>query len=392
MRLAKILLLQAVLLACSAHSETFKPQYYEKAVESLPMPDILTSPSGVKIITAADWEKFARPEIVAILKREIYGTPLPRPSSVSFEASESCELFGGLGSFQTVRVTVADKAGSRGFSFGLSMPAKTAKPAPAFAGFHLTGPCDASAKILLERGFALMSFNADEAYPDSSAQNAFKSSVFSIFENAEKLRKKSSAIAAWAWTLSFALEYAVHDKRLDPERIFAAGHSRFGKTALVAAAFDTRFAGCIANNSGCMGAAPSRRMFGESVQTISKNFPHWFSPNFTKYASDTALLPIDQHQLLACIAPRPLYVASASEDQWSDPFGELSSLVEAGKIYRLYGADALPDAGNFSLDAPFFGNTGYHLRRGPHAMLEYDWTQFAEFAARQLKKTDSAER
>ena len=130
-----------------------------------------------------------------------------------------------------------------------------------------------------------------------------------------------------------------------------------------------------------MGAALSRRRFGESVKHITTLFPFWFSKNLNKYRDNEGELPIDQHHMLACVAPRALYVASASKDFWADPKGELMGLAEASKIYRLYGAKKLPTLDNLAIEKPFIGdNVGYHLRDGAHNMTHYDWRQYLNFA------------
>ena len=194
------------------------------------------------------------------------------------------------------------------------------------------------------------------------------------------------SIAAWAWGCSRVLDYLLTLKNIDKKRTIVMGHSRLGKTSLWCGAQDQRFAMVISNNSGCSGAALSRRNYGETVPRINKSFPWWFCNKYQTYNQDVPSLPMDQHELLALIAPRPVYVASAQEDKWADPRGEFLSLQEASKVYALYGYDTLQ---GYSFPAPnehlWKGNCGYHMRTGVHDVTDFDWQSYIEFADKHLK-------
>jgi hypothetical protein len=185
--------------------------------------------------------------------------------------------------------------------------------------------------------------------------------------------------------MSRIMDYLQQDPSIDPKKVVLMGHSRLGKASLWAGASDPRFAIVISNESGEGGAALSKRAFGETVKQINDQFPHWFVAAFKKYNDNEKALPLDQHMLLALIAPRPLYVASAAGDLWADPKGEFLSAVNAGKVYALFGKKGLGTDTMPPVDHPVGNTVRYHIRSGGHAVTLYDWQQYMDFADMQLK-------
>ena len=229
--------------------------------------------------------------------------------------------------------------------------------------------------FIIERGYGLATFHYADLVPDQ-ADPDYGLQILSGMD------ESWGAIGMWAWGYSRVLDYLLEETRWIDIPVIAAGHSRLGKTALWAAAQDQRFAAVISNNSGCLGAALSRRKYGETIEDIVDRFPYWFTPALNKYRGNEEALPVDQHQLLALIAPRPLYVASAKQDRWADPEGEYLATAAASLVYSLYGletpwGDVVPDS-----DTPIGDFVGYHIRTGGHDVTRYDWQQWLNWADR----------
>ena len=236
---------------------------------------------------------------------------------------------------------------------------------------------------IVARGYAVATCYYGDFDPDYD--DGFANGAHALERAGIASPSRGGAIAAWSWGLSRLLDVLGTIPEIRADQVVCIGHSRLGKAALWAAASDERFAGTVSNDSGCGGAALTRRDVGESVASITTEFPHWFAPTFAGYAHRRAELPVDQHHLLALIAPRPLYVASASEDLWADPDGEYLSGVLATPAWELHGEHGLAAAPPPAPGVSIGDHVAYHRREGAHDILAEDWRHYLEFADRHLR-------
>lgn len=241
-------------------------------------------------------------------------------------------------------------------------------------------------ELVTQQGFALISTYYGDIDPDFD--DGFKNGIHAAIKagtSALPAKDEWGSISAWSWGLSRILDALDESTNIKTDEVFVIGHSRLGKTALWSGVRDPRFAGAIVNNSGCGGAAPSKRGFGETVSRINTNFPHWFADNFLQYSNNEAALPYDQHHLVAICAPTPVYIASATKDLWADPKGEFLSAKLASPVYELMTGSGLGISDFPNPNTPSIGRVSYHLREGKHDITEYDWKCYIQFAEKFIK-------
>jgi hypothetical protein len=423
-------LLVAILLVCAAGLGTAGARQRpgtiteEARVPPYTLPDPLVMADGTPVRDAASWRARRRPELLRLFESEVYGrTPGPPPGVVPADVRVDRTALGGAAVRTQVTLRLRQGQAEPAIHLLLYTPTSASGRVPVVVGLNFNGnqgvhddpgialaaswlpdrvrgvvanrATDLSRGIeasrwqvplLLARGYALATAYYGDLDPDFD--DGFQNGVQPLFYREGQTRPAPGewgAIGAWAWGLSRMLDYLETRPDVDARRAIVMGHSRLGKAALWAGAQDTRFALVISNDSGCGGAALSKRVFGETVEHITTSFPHWFTPAFAKYAGREADLPVDQHQLLALIAPRPLYVASAVEDSWADPRGEFLGALGADPVYRLLGTPGLGATAMPPVDTPIGRTIGYHVRTGGHDVTAYDWEQYLGFADKALK-------
>ena len=360
------------------------------------LPDLLTAASGKKITTADDWRKIRRPEVLELFRKHMYGRVPATPYQKSFKVvHEDPNAMDGAATLKQVDITIAAGGKSLVIHLVLFVPNKVAKPVPTFLLICNRDPGNIDptrktksefwpAEEVVSRGYGIAAFYNADVDPDKA--DGFKDGIHGLLDAGERPPDAWGTIAAWAWGASRCMDYFETDKDVARDKVAVIGHSRGGKTALWAGAEDERFAIVISNDSGCGGAALSRRCFGETVLRINTSFPHWFCDNFLQYNEKEGDLPIDQHELIALSAPRPVYVASAEKDLWADPRGEFLAAKGADPVYRLLGTEGLPADEMPGLNQPVQGTIGYHIRTGEHDVTDYDWACYLDFADKHLKR------
>ncbi|MBI5691086.1 MAG: acetylxylan esterase [Verrucomicrobia bacterium] len=389
---------------------------------AIELPDPLRSSAGKTITAPAQWEQ-RRAEIIALYETHVFGPRITTTAKASFELrTEKPDALGGIAVRREIRIYLLGAKTGPWLDLLLYLPKGAPTKVPAFFGFNYMGNQSVTAEddvtitpawirpaantpgivknrataenrgaqarrwpleLILRRGYAVATACFGEVEPDDVTgwTRSPLRTALGLRTTGERSLGDPGAIAIWAFGASRVLDCLESIPEIDATRVALTGHSRMGKTALWAAALDRRFALVVSNNSGEGGAALARRKQGERIADSVKLSGYWYTPRYRDYVDREEHLPVDAHWLLALIAPRPLYVSSATQDLWADPEGEFLAARHASAVYALWGhggvTGELPPP-----DTPVGQHIGYHIRTGPHDILAADWSHHLDFADR----------
>ncbi len=321
----------------------------------------------------------SKEEMLYIMQKEVYGFLPEAPEGLRFEESDFFVSDSLLKKAVCKKVVASGTIKGRPFSFPFyaTFPIDK-KSAPFFVHINFRSDVDDKyqpIEYLIDSGFAVLSFNHKEVSSDDDNMTDGFSGV--LYPDGTRSPEDAGKIAMWAWAAHRVMDYAqTKDELLDLTRGAVCGHSRLGKTALLAAATDPRFYLGYSNDSGCSGAAITRKKQGETVRPICEKFPYWFCENYQKYMDKEDEMPFDQHYLVASIAPRKVVIGSASNDQWADPISEQLCCVASSDAFEKGFVGDTPA----EIDEEFFeGDIGYHLREGRHIFSPEDWKKLIKY-------------
>jgi hypothetical protein len=395
--------------------------YDESKAGTFTLPDPLVFNDGKPVTTAREWRKRRRAEILELLETNVYSRSPKPPEHIHYKVFDTDkEALGGKAIRKQVTIYFPTPKAEAHEDLLIYIPADAPKPVPVILEINFSGnqsvtsdPGVKAATVwigkpparqqapermrgtdkefdlekLLARGYGFATVCYQDIEPDfkEGYKNGGLRQQFSPPGQTEPAPDEWGAIGAWAYGLSRAMDYLEKDKDVDAHRVAIMGHSRLGKTVLWAGARDTRFAMVLASCSGRGGASPWRRNYGETLSSMSRNFPFWFCPNLLKYVGQVDKLPVDSDDLIALIAPRPVYITAAQEDQWADPHGMFMAAVAAGPVYKLLKAEGLGTDQMPALNQPIMHTIAFHIREGKHAVTAFDWDQFLAFADLHLR-------
>jgi len=383
--------------------------YDESKVPRYDLPPLLVTAEGKRVTTPVEWRTGRRPQILALFSNFLYGcVPEPQsPIKTDFEVVKTDpEFMKGKATRKDVRIHFQSDKGQAEMLILVFVPNKAKKPVPVLMmhGFENTrsqgfreNPDEPTQLengwplgALLDRGYAFVVVHQESLVGHNEVE--FQRGIHPLFyREAQSFPKANEwgVLSTMAWGGMRAMDYLETDRDIDHSRVAIMGHSKCGKAALWTAAQDERFALAVSAQSGCAGAALWRRKSGETLEKMVTRFPYWLCRNAWKFVRREEDLPVDQHMLLALIAPRPVYVYSGVDDKWADPRGEYLSAYHAGEVYRLLGktgltSEASPPVGKAIIES----DVGYHIREGGHSIEPYDWERIMDFLDYHFRKRD----
>jgi len=384
------------------------------------MPDPLVMLNGKEVQSAKQWKTQRRPELMALFQHYMYGNIPPAPAHVESKVlGQNADFLQGKATLKLISLETGPGKAPR-IDLMLVVPNQRRGPAPVFLAMNFCGnqaltddprvplargwvpsfckdctnnsATDASRGAqssdwplaeIIGRGYALAAFYSGDVDSDRAEVSDGLYAFLADGDPARNTPANRGTLAAWAWGFHRCVDYLVSDPDVDRGRIAAVGHSRNGKAALLAAAFDERIGIAFPHQAGCGGSAPSRGKIGESVKAINDHFPHWFNATFKQFNDAPEGLPFDQNCLAALCAPRAVLFSAAQEDQWANPAGQFEALQAAEDVYRLLGVPGLGVAQMPSQRQLVGHRLGYYIREGKHSMTADDWRVFMDFADRQ---------
>ena len=381
--------------------------YEESRVPDYDLPPLLVTSEGKRITTPEEWRDVRRPQILSLFSNLVYGRvpESQRPIATRYDTVRTDRGFmQGKATRRDVTIRFSNDQGSAEMLILVFTPNALTGPVPAFlkhsfddtrsARFEADPDREGLLKNgwplgeILDRGFGFVAVYQQDLVGHNEVE--FRDGIHPLFYRDGQSFPKANewgVLSAVAWGASRAMDYLETDGAIDHERVAVMGHSKMAKAALWTAAQDERFALAISAQSGCAGAALWRRRFGETLEKMVTRFPYWLSRNAWKFVNQEDDLPVDQHMLLALIAPRPVYVHSATGDTWADARGEYLSAYHASEVYRLLGRRGLQSPEPPPVGKPIIeSEVGYHVRAGGHSIEPYDWARFLEFAENHLAK------
>jgi hypothetical protein len=412
----RLMMLVSVLAALGAGGAESFPPVSELTLRT-EVPDPLVMLDGGQVRTKTEWLKKRRPELEALFQHYMYGW-FPPPVKVEGKVTYlDTAFFGGKATLKLATIRLG-RAPAPQIHLLTVVPNRRTKPAPVFLGMNFGGNhtlvADTNVPVTgswllpelphvanshateagrgteadswaleqsIDRGYAVATFCCDDVEEDRT--NAIGGARELI--HAPRAADDWGTVAAWAWGLQRMVDYLREDRDMDRRRIALVGHSRLGKAALLAGAFDERVALVIPLQAGCGGTAPSRGSTGESVKEINTRFPEWFCGVFKEFNDQPERLPFDQNCLIALCAPRPILLGAAVEDTWANPAGAFEMLRSADGAYRLLGAEGLAAQALPGANQLIDGTLGYFIRPGKHSMTREDWKIFLDFADQHLR-------
>lgn len=439
MKTTAALMIVPVLLAwiCAGCANISTPKDWPSAAALPPQPafpDPLVMFNGARVTTREQWMQDRRPELQGLFQQYMYGSIPPKPARLKVSiVGEHRDFLDGKATLRLVQLQAAATTNAPRIDLLLIVPNHRPGPAPVFLAMNFCGnhalttdarvplargwlyntckgctnnaateaarggqAADWPLEEIIRRGYALAAFYSGDI--DSDRRDV-SDGIYAWLAGGDPAKNNPShrgSIAAWTWGFHRCVDYLVTDPDLDQTRIAAVGHSRNGKTALLAAAFDQRIALAIPHQAGCGGTGPSRvspdlakpqangRPTAETIAVINKNFPHWFNARFKEFNDSPERLPFDQHALVALCAPRPVLFSNAQDDQWANPSGQFEVLQAATPVYQFLGAEGLAAKSMPPHRQLVNSRLGYYIREGKHAMTADDWKVFMDFADTQM--------